>query len=148
MENTYFTRREAETLSSEIPIATKSTDYFGRYNKTGFSKYVKDRTTLVQTKQLLIDYANEATSIHRNQGSGKSVEVKVVPDGQREIIYKKIFLWRKQLGDHKKIAQVSNSNISTTLEEWSNFQHLNKDTVIEIGDSILDDIVTELINFN
>lgn len=83
-----------------------------------------------QTKPLLYEGANRET---------------VGPKEHRKIICEKVCSWGKQSVYLKDIAQMINLDFSTEMEQWNNFQLLNSDIRIEIGDAILDDIVSEVI---
>lgn len=112
-----------------------------------FSKYARDRVAIKQTTQLLIDYVNE-TKIHQKNENGNCTRDMFVFDGLTDIMYKPICFWNKASGDRTNTAPLTNSEGSTTQDEWSDFKHLNGDTGIEIGDSILTDIIMELTNLN
>ncbi|KAK9988706.1 hypothetical protein SO802_028945 [Lithocarpus litseifolius] len=130
------------------PIEEKS--HVGFAKKRGInwtcSQYLRNKRLLQQRKQLLLHPMKEAKETQGRKGeSHKYTDDISEPEDMEEIIYKQICSLGKPSGDFMNITHLMNFDLSSTLEEWSNFQQLKRKIGTEIGDEIMGEIVEEII---
>ncbi|KAA8536294.1 hypothetical protein F0562_028772 [Nyssa sinensis] len=63
-----------------------------------------------------------------------------------KMICEQMHSWGNQRGDVTNIIQLISFDFSNTMEKWSDFQPLAREIGMEIGDAILADIITEMID--
>ncbi|RDY04319.1 hypothetical protein CR513_11977, partial [Mucuna pruriens] len=107
----------------------------------------KNRRNLPKRKQLRFDYVEKDMRFHENEG--KSASIKAVSESEdfRSIIHEHFNLLEKQYREVKKISHLLYAESCVISEEWKSFQIVNWEIYMEIGDSITDDIVREIIDF-
>ncbi|KAA8545748.1 hypothetical protein F0562_020801 [Nyssa sinensis] len=115
--------------------------------RSGSSQCLKAKRVFMQTKQLVFDCVKEAVDNHGRSGRRKKNNIKEVLGTEElgKVICEQIYSWGKQCGDVTNITQLINLDFSYTVEEWGDLSPIIRDFGIEIGDAILDDIVTEMI---
>ncbi|TKY71225.1 hypothetical protein E2542_SST07521 [Spatholobus suberectus] len=106
----------------------------------------RNRRTLPKRKQLWFDYVEKDRVFHENEG--KSVSSKAVSESEdfQSIIHEHFSFLEKQYREVKKISHLLYAESSVISEEWKIFQIVNWEIYMEIGDSITDDIVREIID--
>uniref|UniRef100_A0A5B7BJB2 DUF4378 domain-containing protein n=1 Tax=Davidia involucrata TaxID=16924 RepID=A0A5B7BJB2_DAVIN len=107
------------------------------------SLLLKTKRVFMQTKQLVFDCVKEATDSHGR--SEKSIKEALGPEEIGKLICEQIYSWGKHCGDVTNINQLINLDFCNTMEEWRDFSQITRDIGIDIGDAILDDIVTEIM---
>ena len=130
------------------PIEEKS--HVGFAKKRGInwtcSQYLRNKRLLQQRKQLLLHPMKEAEETQGRKGERhKYTDDISEPEDTEEIIHKQICSLGKPSGDFMNITHLMNFDLSSTLEEWSNFQQLKRKIGTEIGDAIMGEIVEEII---
>ncbi|KAK1554140.1 hypothetical protein Q3G72_008318 [Acer saccharum] len=123
-----------------------------RYKPT--SEFLKSKRVLQQTKQLLFDCVREAveTQQHGKEESQINRKENLESELLGKLICEKVKAWRRQSGSRLNITKLLDSDYQDSAQEWNNFEPEIKDTAMEIGDAILeeirDQIVTEMVYFN
>lgn len=130
------------------PIEEKS--HVGFAKKRGInwtcSQYLRNKRLLQQRKQLLLHPMKEAEETQGRKGERhKNTDDISELEDMEEIIYKQICSLGKPSGDFMNITHLMNFDLSSTSEEWSNFQQLKRKIGTEIGDAIMGEIVEEII---
>ncbi|KAL2349533.1 hypothetical protein Fmac_003533 [Flemingia macrophylla] len=96
--------------------------------------------------QIWFDCVEKDRVFHEN--GGKSVSSKAVSESQdfESTIHEHFSLLEKQYREVKKMSHLLYAEACVISEEWKSFQIVNWEIYMEIGDSITDDIVKEIIN--
>ncbi|KAJ1386679.1 hypothetical protein SESBI_40604 [Sesbania bispinosa] len=84
--------------------------------------------------------------VEKDKGFDKSVPVSEAK-GLQNVINEHFSLLEKQYREVKKITHLLHTESCVISEEWKSFQIVNWEIQMEIGDSIMDDIVREIIDF-
>jgi hypothetical protein len=107
---------------------------------TASSQYLRNKRLLQQGKQLLFDSVKEALETHGRKGEREKYAQDVAhPEDIKKIIY-------KQTGDFTNLTHKMNFDLSSTLEDWSDFQQSERRIGREIGDAIMDEILKEMVD--
>ena len=110
------------------------------------SQYLKTRRIMQNTKGVPFDCAKEAIEIHGKNNVQKNHEFL----GDQEPLEnncKHLCYGEKQCRDATSTTKPINSDFSTTKQEWSDSHPLTIEIGIEIADAIMDQTVTDIINF-
>ena len=94
-------------------------------------------------KQLQFDYVEKDIGFHENEGKAVSES-----EDFQNIIHEHFNLLEKQYRQVKKMSRLlyAESCVCVVSEEWKSFQIVNWEIYMEIGDSITDNIVSEIID--
>lgn len=107
---------------------------------TASPQYLRCKRLLQQRNQLLFDSVKEALETHGRKGERDKYAQDIAhPEDMKKIIY-------KQTGDFANIAHKMNFDFSSTLEDWSDFQQLERKIGMKIGDAIMDEILKETVD--
>lgn len=107
---------------------------------TASSQHLRNKRLLQQRKQLLFDSVKEALETHGRKGErDKYAQAVAHPEDMKKIIY-------KQTGDFTNITHKMNFDFSSTIEDWSDFQQLERKIGMKIGDAIMDEILKEIVD--
>ncbi|KAF8377671.1 hypothetical protein HHK36_031055 [Tetracentron sinense] len=110
------------------------------------SQYLKTKRGLMQPKHLLSDGIREAVETYGRKGIRRRLlQGCLGPEELGKHICEKICSWGKQYGNATNITQLINSDISVSLQEWSDFQPVIMEIGMEIGNAILEEIRNEII---
>ncbi|KAK7308124.1 hypothetical protein VNO77_41721 [Canavalia gladiata] len=107
----------------------------------------RNRRSLLKKKQLRFDYVEKDRKFHKNEG--KSLSTKAVSESEdlQSIMHEHFSFLEKQYKEVKKITHLLHTESCRVLsEEWKSFQIVNWEIHMDIGDSIIDDIVREIID--
>ncbi|KAK7840938.1 hypothetical protein CFP56_016092 [Quercus suber] len=147
----FITNKEAPSRNTSIPNKRDAGDFmlsaslWEGINWT-CSQYRRNKRLLQQRKQLLLHPMKEAEETQGRKGERHKYtdDISELED-MEEIIYKQICSLGKPSGYFMNITHLMNFDLSSTSEEWSNFQQLKRKIGMEIGDAIMGEIVEEII---
>ncbi|CAK7330227.1 unnamed protein product [Dovyalis caffra] len=107
-----------------------------------FSQHLRNERILQQSTKLIFDCVHEAIEVHRRKNRRKQHGQEFIgPQELGKIICEQICSWGKQ-----NAAEQINIDVSSTVEDGCYLQQLNRRIGIEIGDTILNEIIQELID--
>ncbi|XP_020216000.1 uncharacterized protein LOC109799787 [Cajanus cajan] len=106
----------------------------------------RNRSSLPKRKQRWFDYVEKDRVFHEH--GGKSVSNKAVSESEdfQSMIHEHFSFLEKQYIEVKKMKHLLYAESCVISEEWKSFQIVNWEIYMEIGDSITDDIVREIID--
>ncbi|BAU00830.1 hypothetical protein VIGAN_10246400 [Vigna angularis var. angularis] len=105
------------------------------------------RRSLAKREQLRFDRVEKDKGFHENEGKSVSSKAVAEAEGFQSIIHEHFNVLEKQYREAKRIRHLLHAESCVISEEWKSFQILNLEICMEIGDSITDDIVSEIIDF-
>lgn len=107
---------------------------------TASSQYLRNKRHLQQRKQLLFDSVKEPLKTLGRKGDRDRFAQEVSnPEDMEKII-------REQTGDLTNMIHRMNFDFSSTSEDWSDLQRLERRIGVEIGDAIMDEFVKEIVD--
>ncbi|XP_008797019.2 uncharacterized protein LOC103712310 [Phoenix dactylifera] len=124
-------------------METKAASWFGFEELLGsasfLSQYANTKKELDRSYQLLLDCVREVEK--RIWDSYECLS----PERAKSIIKERIFTWEKKRGDVADIAQLVDSEVSESREEWRHFQSEIREIGIEIETVIFEEIREETL---
>jgi len=106
----------------------------------------RNRRSLEKREQLRFDHVEKDKGFHKNEGKSVSSKAVSEAEGLQNIIHEHFNVLEKQYREGKKIRHLLHAESCVISEEWKSFQIVNLEICMEIGDSITDDIVSEIID--
>jgi len=104
---------------------------------------------MVETASLCgrqIDHVQKDKGFHGNEGKRVSSKGVSEAEGFQSIIHEHFNVLQKQYREGKKISPLMHAESCVISEEWKSFQIVKLEIYMEIGDSITDEIVSEIID--
>lgn len=108
---------------------------------------IKEKIMHKRKQILLYDCVEKAREFHENEGQTFSIAEVSELEGIESIIQERFLLLEKQYGEAKRTTQMLHSESFITSQEWiNNSEKVKGELHMEIGDAIMDDIITEMID--
>ncbi|XWS21315.1 hypothetical protein CRYUN_Cryun30bG0045200 [Craigia yunnanensis] len=101
------------------------------------------KRVLQQTKQLLFDCVREL--VDNNHEKEEKRQEFLGSEEIGKVIVEKIKGWGTRCGDESNIAQLLESDIMDSTQEWNDFESQKKDIGLVIGNAIAEEITNEVV---
>ncbi|XP_059631168.1 uncharacterized protein LOC132274039 [Cornus florida] len=110
-------------------------------------QYLKSMRVLQQKNQLLFDCVREAvdvTHVWRKRRRRRRLREVLGPEELGKLLSESVVTWSKQ-SEETNTTLLLNFDFFDSIEEWSDFEFHIREISMQIVDSILDDIVNEIV---
>lgn len=111
-------------------------------------QYSMNRRALHETRQLLIDCVREVIENERKRDDKAGQQLKKVlgADELWKLVCENVWLWSQHSIDETNILHLLSCDFMDSLQQWSCGCDQEKNEItMEIGDAILEDIVTQIV---
>ncbi|XP_015576012.1 uncharacterized protein LOC8265258 [Ricinus communis] len=117
-------------------------------NNNASSRYLKSNSSaLQQTRQLLFDCVREIVDNQERKEKPHQQQQEYLASEYlgKHVIGDKIKCWGKQSGEASNLAELLQSDLLDSVQEWNGFESQRREIGFEIGNAISEEMETEII---
>ncbi|XP_050363072.1 uncharacterized protein LOC126781977 [Argentina anserina] len=105
----------------------------------------KSKRMLQQTRQLLFDCVREMTESHAKKMKAQKSTNFLGAVEVGKLISEKLLVWDRQDGDESNVDFLLDSDFLSSAEEWNSNEQEEREICYEIGDTILEEIIEDIV---